>query len=106
MELSNFEESVSQLIRSIAEEEASIARLIEAEASKIHAFIGENLDFPSCPTSKDILRFTQSSNRLIETVLMKEWLLMRKIDSINQIYPCSEKKDCTDEDYFFDEDEE
>ncbi|WP_442597924.1 hypothetical protein [Neobacillus sp. D3-1R] len=76
------EEIIAKLMESIAEEEIALANIISSEADKINAFVGESLDFPTSPTNQEILAFNQSIHRIIESVLMKEWLLLRKLETV------------------------
>lgn len=84
------EEVIAKLLESIAEEEIALANIISSEADKINAFVGENFDFPTSPSNKDIIAFNQSIYRIIESVLMKEWLLLKKLETVISI---KEKED-------------
>lgn len=80
------------LLESIALEEVALSHILNAEAEKVQAFVGKHLNFPTKPTNKDILALNKSVNQLIETVLMKEWLLLRKLENVLEI-ECSCCKD-------------
>ncbi|BAU29843.1 hypothetical protein DFP93_11273 [Aneurinibacillus soli] len=73
-------EVVLHLMESIADEEFALAKLVCAEADKIHAFVGEKKNFPTCPHNQQIIDFNQEVSRLIEAVVMKEWLLLKKLE--------------------------
>ena len=81
----NLDETIIDLMESIAKEELALSQLISSESNKINAFVGEHLDFPTCPTTTEILTFNHSVNKLIDTVLMKEWLLLKKLETVTQI---------------------
>ncbi|WP_251637951.1 hypothetical protein [Neobacillus niacini] len=81
------------LLESIALEEIALAHILNAEAEKVQAFVGECFDFPTHPTNKEILAINKSVNQLIETVLMKEWLLLRKLENVLEIECDCCKKD-------------
>ncbi|MDT9027821.1 hypothetical protein [Rossellomorea yichunensis] len=83
----DFKEVVIDLLESIALEEIALSHLINAEAEKIQAFVGCNLDFPTCPTNSEIFRFNAEEHKLMDVVVMKEWLLLRKLDNVMQLYP-------------------
>lgn len=68
------------LIESVANEENALALLIKAEADKIQAFIGKNCDFPTKPRNKEILDLNRSVTQMLETIVMKEWLLLKKLE--------------------------
>jgi len=75
-------EVVIDLLESIALEEIALSHIMNAEAEKIQAFVGECLDFPTCPSNEEILLFNKSAGRLLETVVMKEWLLLNKLQDV------------------------
>ncbi|MDP4147723.1 MAG: hypothetical protein Q8936_25195 [Bacillota bacterium] len=79
------EEIIAQLMESIVKEEIALANLISSEADKINAFVGENSDFPTSPTNQEIVAFNQSIHRIIESILMKEWLLLKKLETVISI---------------------
>ncbi|MFF2448929.1 hypothetical protein ACFVSW_17750 [Neobacillus sp. NPDC058068] len=68
------------LIKSVANEEEALALLIEAEADKIQAFIGTHSEFPTKPSNKEILDLNRSVTQMLETIVMKEWLLLKKLE--------------------------
>jgi hypothetical protein len=78
-------EAVIDLFKSIAMEETAISHLLNAEAEKIQAFVGLQLDFPTNPTNQDILKFNQSVTKLVDVIVMKEWLLFRKLETSMEI---------------------
>ncbi|MDP4085162.1 MAG: hypothetical protein Q8934_11190 [Bacillota bacterium] len=78
----SLDEVITKIIDSVAEEELALAQLISSEANKINAFVGEYSDFPTSPTNSDILKFNQSVQKIIDSVMMKEWLLYKKIEMV------------------------
>lgn len=92
----SIEESIIDLLESIAQEELALAKILSSEARKIDAFVGNDLDFPTKPTNNDILNFNHSANRIIESVLMKEWLLLRKLEMVLQYKSNLKSCNCTD----------
>ena len=81
----NQAEVIIDLLESIALEEIALSHLLNAEAEKMQAFVGECLDFPTCPTNLQILQFNREATRFVETVLMKEWLLLRKFENVTDL---------------------
>ena len=81
----NFDETMIDLMESIAKEELALSHLIASESNKIKAFVGTELDFPTCPTTTEILNFNYSVNKLMDTVLMKEWLLLKKLETVSHM---------------------
>lgn len=82
------------LLESIALEEIALSHILNAEAEKLQAFVGKCLDFPTDPTTKEIIKFNKSVTQLVETVLMKEWLLLRKLENVLDIEcACCKEKD-------------
>ncbi|WCN37466.1 hypothetical protein [Aneurinibacillus uraniidurans] len=78
-------EVVIDLLESIALEEIALSHLMNAEAEKIQAFVGKHLNFPTCPSTRDIIKFNQNVTLLLETIVMKEWLLLRKLENILEL---------------------
>lgn len=74
------EHAMAQLIRAIALEEEALSKLINTEADKALAFVGKNLDFPTCPSTSEIIKFNYTVIQLLDTMLMAEWMLMKKLD--------------------------
>ncbi|KKB36310.1 extensin-like protein [Bacillus thermotolerans] len=70
------------LLESIALEEIALSHVMNAEAEKIQAFVGKCLDFPTHPSNEEIMKFNKSVGGLLETVVMKEWLLLKKLENV------------------------
>ncbi|UTW69087.1 hypothetical protein KHA80_18365 [Anaerobacillus sp. HL2] len=68
------DETIIDLIESIAKEELALSHLITSESNKIKSIYWERSDFPTRPSIEEILNFNYSVCRLMDTVLMKEWL--------------------------------
>ncbi len=51
---------------------------------KIQMFVGQYKD-SSFISSKEIVAVNQSVNRMMETIVMKEWLLLKKLEDVLQI---------------------
>ncbi|WP_127585512.1 hypothetical protein [Paenibacillus koleovorans] len=83
--LPSFDDAVVSLLQSIALEEQSLALLLSTEADKTRAFVGRLLDYPTSPSNADIIRFNQTAIRLLDSVLMAEWLLLKKLDAVVQM---------------------
>jgi hypothetical protein len=83
------------LIKSVANEEEALALLIRAEADKIQAFIGKQCDFPTKPCNEEIIELNQSVKQMLETIVMKEWLLLKKLERTLEVIhrPREECKD-------------
>lgn len=73
-------ETIIDLLKSIALEEMALSHLVNAESEKLHAFVGKYCDFPTEPTTHEIIKFNQSINQVMDSVLMKEFLLLRKLE--------------------------
>ncbi|OEF97786.1 hypothetical protein [Desulfuribacillus alkaliarsenatis] len=80
-----YEETIIDLLESIALEEISLSHLMNAEAEKIQAFVGKSANFPMCSSYQEIITFNQSVNQIMDTMLMKEWLLLKKLEQVIQI---------------------
>jgi len=67
---------------SIAAEEEAYSKLIRAESEKAAAFVGKRHNFPTNPSASDMIRYNQTLNRLLDSIVTSKWLLMRKLDVI------------------------
>ncbi len=77
--------TIIDLLESIALEEMALSHLVNAEAEKIQALTSNSVKYQNTANSNDILKFNQQSNQMIETIVMKEWLLLKKLDKITQL---------------------
>ncbi|WP_345243335.1 hypothetical protein [Pontibacillus salipaludis] len=75
------------LLESIALEEMALANLLNAEADKIQAFIGESYDFPSNPHPHEIISFNKGARKFVDSIIMKEWLLLKKLEEVCECLP-------------------
>lgn len=78
----SYDEAIIRLLNSIAAEEEAYSRLIRAESEETTAFVGKRLDFPTNPSASDMIRYNQTLNRLLDSIVMSKWLLMKKLDVI------------------------
>ena len=94
----SLDEVLFELIESVAKEEKALALLIRAEADKIQAFIGKDQDFPTKPCNNDILDLNHSVKQMLETIVMKEWLLLKKLENTLEVIKKQRKvcKKCRD----------
>lgn len=76
------DEVIIDLLKSIAMEETALANLVDAEACKVRAFVGWYKDLPFQPSVGQVIAFTAQVFKLIDTVVMKEWLLLRKLREV------------------------
>jgi hypothetical protein len=76
----NLQNVLVNLIESVAQEESALAHLIKAEADKVQAFVGKHCDFPTHPSNNEIIKLNRSVTQLLESIVMKEWLLLKKLE--------------------------
>jgi len=89
----SLKETFIDLLESIALEEIAISHILNAEAEKMQAFVGKCLNFPSKPTNQELIQFNLSVKQLVDTLLMKEWLLLKKLETV---FDLKSKIDCRD----------
>ncbi|MGE5474204.1 MAG: hypothetical protein ACM3UU_08305 [Ignavibacteriales bacterium] len=93
-------EAIIDLLESIALEEISLSHLLNAEAERIQAFIGKNQDFPTSISIDEILCFNKTSSNLLDTIIMKEWILYKKLlaalEVLHKIHFC--RDECYEDD--------
>jgi hypothetical protein len=86
------QEVIIDLLESIALEEVALSHILNAEAEKIQAFVGDCLDFPTKPNNHEIIKFNKSVHDLIETIVIKEWLLLKKLENVMELIPIHHDK--------------
>jgi hypothetical protein len=89
----SFPEVEIDLLESIALEEIALSHLLNAEAEKIQAFVGKHHDFPTHPSNCEIIRFNRVATQFVRTIVMKEWLLLNKLETVLGI----EEEECCEE---------
>lgn len=77
-------DALTQLVKSIAIEEEALATLMRAEAEKTLAFVGKDQNLPTQPSTSEFIQFNQTVTKILDSILMAEWMLMKKIDSVMQ----------------------
>ena len=82
------------LLESIALEEISLSHLLNAEAEKIQAFVGEELNFPFCTSAHQVIEFSRISSDFMEKIIMKQWLLLNKLNKVMEIDCEQEEEHC------------
>jgi len=76
-------ETYIDLLESIALEETALSHLLNAEAEKIQYFICR---ISSCTPPEVLIDFNVVVNETLETIIMKEWLLLRKLEKVSRIF--------------------
>lgn len=74
-------QTIIDLLDSIALEEVALSHVLNAEAEKIQQFIRH---ISSCTPTDILIDFNIVVNETLETVLMKEWLLLRKLENVTR----------------------
>jgi len=74
-------QTIIDLLDSIALEEIALSHLLNAEAEKIKQFIRH---ISSCTPTDTVIDFNVVVNETLETIIMKEWLLLRKLEKVTR----------------------
>jgi hypothetical protein len=77
--------TIIDLLESIALEEIAISNLLNSEALKIKAFVGEKLDFPFCTNIRKVIDFSKLTSDFLDKIIMKEWLLLSKLNKVIEL---------------------
>lgn len=77
--------AITQLLQSLASEEESLAKLMRTEADKTASFVGKELDFPTTPSTQEILIYNQGVIQFLDSMVMTQWLMLKKLDTISQM---------------------
>lgn len=76
--------TVLTLLESLAAEESALAGIVRAEGERIQAMIRASGGEPE-PGEPVLLPDRVGASRLLDTVLMNEWLLLRKLEQLLEI---------------------
>lgn len=90
------EQVVIDLLKSIAMEENAIAHLMHAEADKIKAVLGQSgkrVDM----SHADLIKLGNQAAKLLDVIVMKEWLLLRKLENVMELAGQGLEEDDEDE---------
>lgn len=88
----NFEDAVNLLLSSIALEEVSISKLIDAETCKILSVVNN-----CCSKPKDILDINKSVDNTIQNMIKLQMLLQFKLEKVKEMLPKKCPVPCTEE---------
>ncbi len=89
----NFNETIIDLLESIALEEMAIAHILNADGEKAQELIQQFACNKIC--FDDLQSNCRCSTELINSLIMKEWLLYNKMKAVIALKDCDkEEKDC------------
>jgi len=77
--------AIQKLYRSANANEKALSKFIDSKGNEVQAFVGSDLNFPLDPSSKDFLLFSYFLNKTLETIIMKETLNIKKIETLNYL---------------------
>ncbi|MBA2941588.1 hypothetical protein HZF08_25200 [Paenibacillus sp. CGMCC 1.16610] len=81
----SYSAAITQLLQSLASEEESLAKLMRTEADKTSSFVGRDLDFPTAPTTQEILVYNHSVIQFLDSMVMTQWLMLKKLHAISHM---------------------
>ncbi|MFD2329656.1 hypothetical protein ACFSR7_10420 [Cohnella sp. GCM10020058] len=83
----SLDQVVVDLLKSIALEETALAHLLNAEAEQMRALAHQGQHAASHRARCELMaQAGRQSVRLLDAVVMKEWLLLRKLDNTLDLY--------------------
>lgn len=82
---SSYSTALTHLLQSLASEEESLAKLMRTEADKTSSFVGRDLDFPTAPTTQEILLYNHSVIQFLDSMVMTQWLMLKKLHTISHM---------------------
>lgn len=88
----SLQETVIDLLESIALEEIAIAHLLNAEAEKTQALVSKLFHDDSPSLVNDLVKCNKATCKIVDTVIIKEWLLLKKMETVLEIDCCFEQK--------------
>jgi len=81
-QIPSIDEAVVHLLQSLSLEEGALGQLLLTEAEKAKAFVGKDKNFPTHPTPKEIVDYNSSVVQILDSMLMAEWLLLKKLNMV------------------------
>lgn len=80
------EQVVIDLLKSVALEETALAHLLHAEADKWKAIVAASASSTGCRRETILEKSGEQAVKLLDVVIMKEWLLLRKMEAAMDFY--------------------
>ncbi len=87
----SIEDVVIQILESVALEELAMAHVINAEGEKMQAMVRHMNEYDVC--SDCVFDAFKNTNSTINSLIMKEWIMLNKINTALEIYNKFEKKE-------------
>jgi len=84
----SLQETVIDLLESIALEEIAISHLLNAEAEKTQALVNKLCHDESYNLFKELVKCNKATCKIVDTVIIKEWLLLKKMETVLEIDCC------------------
>ena len=81
----SLQETVIDLLESIALEEIAISHLINAEAEKTQALVSKLFHDDSYSLVNELVKCNKATCKIVDTVIIKEWLLLKKMETVLEI---------------------
>lgn len=82
---SSMDEILAELLKSVSAEEFALANLMNATAETLQALATIIANAEVNNQKKQVNFLCKSINKTLETVIMKEWILAKKLDNIFEI---------------------
>lgn len=80
LDIPDDEECMNVLLDALSKEEHALSSLIQSEVLRINAFINKDGKL-----TEDFIAFSKSTESFTGSILMKEWLLLRKLETVLSI---------------------
>ncbi len=84
----SLQETVIDLLESIALEEIAISHLLNAEAEKNQVLVSKLCHHESPSLVNELLKCNKATSKIVDTVIIKEWLLLKKLEMVLEIDCC------------------
>ena len=81
----SLEATINKLLEAIVLEEKALADILETKAANIKGFVGESPSLQSESKSSDVLLFSQTIKNIVDQILLKEWLILKNIETVIQL---------------------
>ncbi len=83
---------VLELLESVAVEELALAHILNAEGEKLQELVKKYAYFDIC--SSQLEKICKSTQTMINSIIIKEWVLLNKVHAALDIYETMTDDDC------------
>ncbi|MCA0983766.1 hypothetical protein LCL89_06805 [Halobacillus yeomjeoni] len=77
--------TIDHMLEAIMTEEKALAEILESHACHIQSYVEESLHSSCLSGDSDLYMLSQSLKRIADQILLKEWLILKKVEVVIQL---------------------